>query len=894
MLETVDVRKAPHSNSIDSNLALLLEHASGAFGERAALSLGHEVRYDYRSLALEAARLGAGLQALGLDEGDRVLLAVGNALEFYPLLFAIWRAGLVAVPVNTNAPVEEIARIAEHSRSRLRFVAPQVAKPLAAQLAQLEVTQQSIVLGSSDYKALLDHDPGRIVERREGPNALAWLLYTSGTSGPAKGVMLSHRNVLTSCYRYLEEVEDIVSTDTMLHVTPLSHAGGLLGLPHIVRGANQVIPLRGDFDEVLQLLAVWPSCRMCLVPPLVRMLAGRLLAAPALLDRVKSIVYGSTPMYRSHLMQLSQLFAGKLIQLYGLSEIPGGIACLDPAQHARCAVSRDARPAPVGRVRRSVVVNIVDNDGQSLPAGQPGFVVCSGPGVAAGYFRDPARTKLAFREGGLWTGDIGVLDGDGFLTLLGRQSDGPLRPGSSNYAIEIEDQLLKHPEVRDCAVVSTGDEVVACVCCAPRSEVRSDELLAFYREARAGGPELDAVWFVGELPRNASGKVLTRVLRERAAQRTAPWSFWQRYESPAWTPRQFRLARTVEDAEVMRQLVREAWRLRADEKYFYTLYEEPEQVYEQVLAPLGAGSDPRGLAALCLIFEVERAVVGTLSLIFDHPKRQVEIGRAALKLSLQGQGHVRYAITQVRRFLEIAPDYAIYADIAATQPGAAVFMLGLGAQAVAITPSSFVFQPGSADDWMALLGALQSPEAASTLVYRSPVTGLGRFATALHLKLPSGQSTFRPELTAKQAPLQAFTSKTLDVATGREPQPVKLDEQEVQDLAYTATRTIRSPDPALDIAQAERDAERAGMETLCIEVPCDHEHRALAERLDQSGAWLCGVHADRDGYWYAAYALLLGAAHRARVLEDLQRVSAERRLNLYQPLLELLVEQNRA
>lgn len=892
MLETLGLRSPSHENSIDSNLASLLDYASLSFGERPALSLGHEVRYAYRELAQQAARLGAGLQALGLDEGDTVLLAVGNSLEFYPLLFAVWRAGLVAVPVNTNAPVEELAWIAEHSRSRLRFVAPALDRPLAARLEHIADEQKSIVLGSREYASLLEHEPRAIVERVDGPNALAWLLYTSGTSGPAKGVMLSHRNVLQSCFRYLDEVEDVLPTDTMLHVTPLSHAGGLLGLPHIVRGANQVIPARGDLEEVLQLLAAWPACRMCVVPPLLRMLASRLVAAPALLENVKSIVYGSTPMYRSHLQQLSKLFAGKLIQLYGLSEIPGGIACLDPGQHARFAVP-DTRPAPVGQVRRSVVVSVVDHDGQPVPNGQPGLVVCSGPGVATGYFRDAARTRLAFREGGLWTGDIGILDGEGFLTLLGRQADGPLRAGSSRYAVEIEDRLLRHPEVRDCAVVAVGGEVVACVCCASRGQVRSDELLAFYRDTAPDGPELDAVWFVGELPRNASGKVLTRSLREHAAKRAESWSFWQRYESPAWTPRQFRLARTVEDAEAMRALVREAWRLRTDETYFYTLYEQPEQVYERVLAPVGAGSDPAGLSALCLIFEVDEAVVGTLSLIFDHPKRQVEIGRAALKLSLQGQGHVRFAIIQARRFLEIVPDYSVFADIAVTQPGAAMFMLGLGAQAVSITPSSFVFQPGSAEDWVALLGALHGPEAASTFVYRSPTTALGRFATALHLKLASGQPTFCPELTAKQAPLQAFTSKTLDVAPGREPQPLRSGEEQVQDMAYTATRTIRLPDAALDIAKAERDAERAGMETLCIEVPCDHEHRALAERLEQSGAWLCGVHPDRDGYWYAGYALLLGAAHRARVLEDLQRLASEGRLNLYQPLLQLLVQQNR-
>ncbi len=501
------------------NIAHLFIRAGCGRAERPAVAHGPDVLMTYGELAGRAAVIAGRLrEAHGLQPGDRAALVMTNGPDYVELLLAGWYAGLTMVPVNAKLHPRELAYILDHAGARVGFATPDLIDavgPLEDQLQNLRV----IEIGGSDHRALGTGDPIALTEI--DPDAIAWLFYTSGTTGRPKGAMLSHRNLLATTLSYFADVDQIGPADAILHAAPMSHGSGLYMLPHAAQGACQIVPASGGFDpaEVFELLDRHRGVTLFGAPTMVKRLAEHPLAGRTDHPGLKTIVYGGGPMYLADLERAHAVFGDRLAQIYGQGESPMCITALGKSRHAELARTRDRdRLGSVGTAQLVVEVRVADEGDRPLPAGEPGEVLVRGESVMRGYWRDPEATAAALRGGWLHTGDLGVMDADGFLWLRDRAKDLIISGGANIYPREVEEVLLEHQSVREVSVVGRpdpewGETVVAFVVTAAGEPVAAAELDAhcLARIARFKRPR--DYRFVAALPKNAYGKVLKTELR---------------------------------------------------------------------------------------------------------------------------------------------------------------------------------------------------------------------------------------------------------------------------------------------------------------------------------------------------------------------------------------------
>ena len=471
----------------------------------------------YGQLGERIGRLAGALRDdLGLARGDRVVLWMDNGLAFFELAFACWHAGVVAVPANARLHARELAFIVGDSAARAVFTSPALEPSIAPLMAEAAPGARLVVVGSAAWDRLGTHAAVRCEDT--GPDDPAWLFYTSGTTGRPKGATLTHRNLLFMSLCYLADIEPVAVGDTMLHAAPLSHGSGLYALPHLLAGGQQVVMHGFDPGAVLDALQRWPRVSMFAAPTMVTRLlqhGGPGLRAPGL----RTLIYGGGPMYVSDLQRALDAFGPRLYQLYGQGESPMTITGLDARQHAGDGgAAHLARLGSCGLPRTGVEVRVVDASGRALPAGEPGEIVTRSDAVMAGYWRNPAATAAALRDGWLWTGDVGAMDDRGYLTLRDRSKDLIIRGGANIYPREVEEVLLRHPGVLECAVIGCpdadlGESVVAFVVSRPGTTPLTDELdrLCLDHIARFKRPR--DYRFVDALPKNHYGKVLKTELR---------------------------------------------------------------------------------------------------------------------------------------------------------------------------------------------------------------------------------------------------------------------------------------------------------------------------------------------------------------------------------------------
>lgn len=516
------------------NIAALLDRAARCYPRLPALARGEAVVADYMTLAARAAGLGSSVLATGLAPGDRVALVSRNLPAYLEALFACWWAGLVAVPVNAKLHPRELAFVLADSGARLAFVDAAWRSALAAMPADLSDLEEVVELESPGYRRLLETRSEPLLAPRPVSSAdAAWLFYTSGTTGRPKGVIITHGNLYAMTQCFLADVEAVAVGHTILHPAPLSHGSGLYVLPHVAVAAVNVVPESGGFEpaEIFDLLRHWDRTLFFAAPTMVK----RLVTAPTLegarLDRLKCIVYGGGPMYVADCKEAFAALGPRLAQIYGQGESPMTITAMNRALlTAAIADGNDARIGSVGIAQIGIDVRVADASDAPLPAGEIGEVLVRGPTVMRGYWRNPDASTKTLANGWLHTGDVGALDGDGFLTLKDRSKDLIISGGSNIYPREVEEVLLSHPDVAEVAVIGRphaewGEEVLACV--VPRLAVGSDgerrvleaalDTLCLDHIARFKRPK--AYVFVAELPKNNTGKVLKTVLRERFCQR---------------------------------------------------------------------------------------------------------------------------------------------------------------------------------------------------------------------------------------------------------------------------------------------------------------------------------------------------------------------------------------
>src|SRR4051794_13720979 len=481
-----------------------------------ALADGERVHASWATFAARTAAAAAGLHDdLGLSPGDRVAIVMRNRPEYLEALFAVWHAGLVAVPVNARLHRDEIAYILQDSGTAVVVTDPEHADDVTS-------LQPAVVAPGERWDRFTAWTPAPLVDRQ--PDDAAWLFYTSGTTGRPKGATLTNRNLLLMTLSYYADIDAVMPQDCILHAAPLSHGSGLYGLPHVARGALSVVPRSGGVDggETAALLRRWPGMSFFGAPTMVKRLAGDPDMASADLSHLKTIIYGGAPMYLADLEHALTRFGPRLAQIYGQGETPMTITALSKADHAQRdhPRSRD-RLQSVGVARTDVEVRVVDDDDRELPAGEIGEVLVRGDVVMAGYWNQPDATSEALRGGWLHTGDVGSFDADGYLTLRDRSKDLIISGGMNIYPREVEEALLHHAGVRSVAVIGQpdpewGETVVAFVVPADgAAPPPADDLdrTCLDRIARFKRPR--DYRFVEALPTNSYGKVVKRELHDR-------------------------------------------------------------------------------------------------------------------------------------------------------------------------------------------------------------------------------------------------------------------------------------------------------------------------------------------------------------------------------------------
>ncbi|MEZ5825701.1 MAG: AMP-binding protein [Geminicoccaceae bacterium] len=495
------------------NIAHLFARNALRNSQAPAVAINGEVFCSHAGLAGRAARLGGWMRSkAGLAPGDRVAVLLSNRAEYVETVVACWWAGLAAVPVNAKLHPQELAFAIEHSESGLVVSEGKLTAGLDCACRVLEVDGPA-------YAQALAADPLELRER--GQDDLAWLFYTSGTTGRPKGAMITHGNIRAMTYAYFIDIDTIAEGDAIFHAAPLSHGSGLYMFPHAAKGAVQVVPESGGFDpaEIERGIARWPGTTMFAAPTMVKRLTRHVRDKGGDWSSLKTVVYGGAPMYLADLDEAHDTFGFRFAQLYGQGESPMTITALDKAAHADIGHPRyRERLQSAGTAQTVVEVKIGDADGNALPPGERGEIMARGASVVPSYWRDAEATERTMGDGWLRTGDVGEMDEDGYLTLKDRSKDLIITGGSNVYPREVEEVLLRHPAIREVSVVGIadtewGERVVACIVeAAPASD---GELDSHCLEHIARFKRPKAYVRLTELPKNNYGKVLKTELRTR-------------------------------------------------------------------------------------------------------------------------------------------------------------------------------------------------------------------------------------------------------------------------------------------------------------------------------------------------------------------------------------------
>ena len=507
------------------NLADLVERNARLHGSRPAFG-GAERSMSHEDFAKRVFALAHALRAHGCAGHARIAILMRNRVEMLEALYGCACAGLIAVPLNWRLAPAELARICADCEPELLlrepgFDAAAEAIRAASPGLRLEVITDAATAPAVAYEALLDGAPTTRPDVPLEEGRIARLVYTSGTTGEAKGVMLAH-GALVEAARISAWEGGCQPTDRMLIVMPLFHIGGQIEqMSFWVSGAETWLRPQFDAGEVLALIEAARLTAAHLAPTMVAMLLDHPDIARRDHSSLRLVHYGSAPMPVPLLRRALAAFGPVFVQLYGMTECVLGTV-LKAHQHR---IDGDAaqlqRLASAGQPYLGVDVRVENDDGEACAPGVAGEVLLSGPALMSGYWNRSAATLDALRGGWMHTGDVGYLDAQGFLFVVDRKKDMIISGGENIYAREVEEALLSHPGVREAAVVGApdltwGESVFAFVVAQADAANDAAALIGHCRERIASYKKPQHVRFVAELPRIHNGKIDKKALRQLA------------------------------------------------------------------------------------------------------------------------------------------------------------------------------------------------------------------------------------------------------------------------------------------------------------------------------------------------------------------------------------------
>ena len=497
--------------------AEMVRRGAERFAARTAVVFGDE-RLSFREVDDAANRFANALLARGLTKGDQVALLMGNGLWSVSLDFACLKAGLVRVPLNARLSVQEHEHMLRETDARWLIHGPalrDVAESLAGRVTGLVgIGLGGPGVGGADLledAALADpRDP--LVEL--APDDPMLVLYTSGTTGTLKAAVHTQGSYAAIATNILTNLVSPERDSVMLHAASLIHASGTFVLPYWLRGATTAILERFDPTEFFAAIARYRVTEVNLVPTMLAVLFASGAAEHADVSSLRTVIYGASPMPRPVLERAIDAWGPIFTQYYGQTEAPLCITVLDQRDHLDASLSGSCGYPSVDAEDR-----LVTEEGRLAGVGEIGELQVRAPFVMAGYYRANELNAEMMSDGWLRTRDMARRDQRGYLYLVDRRSDMIVTGGYNVYPREVEDVLLDHPAVAECAVVAAPDPtwveaVVAYVVFQPGGTASEDDLRTFVRERLAGYKVPKRVMVLTEIPKSAVGKVLRRALRD--------------------------------------------------------------------------------------------------------------------------------------------------------------------------------------------------------------------------------------------------------------------------------------------------------------------------------------------------------------------------------------------
>ena len=483
-----------------------------------ALLCGEACLANYQTFNRRSASIGACLSSIHkIEKGERVAIFMTNRTEFLEAMYGAWYTGATVIPINSKLHAREAAWIIENAGASIALTSDDVGGELLN--VKPDCLKTLISADQEDWQKMYESEPLTAPVHFD-QNEMTWLFYTSGTTGTPKGVMITAGNLEQMALNYFSDVDPVEPCDSILYAAPMSHGAGIYNFMHVMKGARHVVPKTGGFEpeEIFSLAKLLRNVSMFAAPTMVKRMVDYAKRSGDTGEGIKTVTYAGGPMYLADIVDAVDVLGDRFVQVYGQGECPMGITALP-----RSFVSDRSHPrwkerlASVGTAQTSVQVAIFDNDGNPVAPNQIGEIVVSGPTVMKGYWHNEEATSKTVRDGWLWTGDMGSMDEEGFVTMHDRSKDMIISGGSNIYPREVEEVLLELPEVSEVAVVGKhhddwGEIVVAFV--VTSKEVTESMLDAHCVENIARFKRPKAYRFVTSLPKNNYGKVLKTSLRK--------------------------------------------------------------------------------------------------------------------------------------------------------------------------------------------------------------------------------------------------------------------------------------------------------------------------------------------------------------------------------------------
>lgn len=502
------------------NAADFARESREKFGEYVAFQFGDR---DWTNVEHDAfaRRLATVLHDRGVKRGDRVPVVMPNCPEVLACFQAIWKLGAVIVPTTPQLGTRELAYVLQHSDAERVITTAKLAEKVLGAAADAPLCGEVLTIGASGVEGAIDIEsdidsadayPGIV---SCNPDEMAFLLYTSGTTGHPKGVMLTHNNIISN-HRAVAKFDRVPERSQTILVLPLSHSFGVLMMNQCsIAGASAAVMPSFDAVEMLRLIEKYRVQSYSMVPTMLVKLANTPERHEFDTSSLEFVSSGGAILPNEVRLAFEREFKCKVLDGYGLSE------CAPTA--TSYPTSETIRPGSIGKPIHGVTVTIQDEEGNSVPANTPGEICIDGPNVMKGYWKDPETTKVALRGGVLHSGDIGKLDDDGYLFLTDRIKDLIIKGGENISPREIEDGFYHHPAVQEVSVVGVpdttyGENIVAIMSIKDGYDVSEAELLETVGEHVTKFKVPMRIDFRDELPRNPNGKIDRKRLRVEAGE----------------------------------------------------------------------------------------------------------------------------------------------------------------------------------------------------------------------------------------------------------------------------------------------------------------------------------------------------------------------------------------